>query len=71
MGTLFLLVKNKWIFLRVLSIDDVKTSNRYRKIAGSKISMANFETVKMLAKEVPFLLENVLRIRFYLNSKLY
>ena len=25
--------------------------------------MANFETVKMLAKEVPFLLENVLRIR--------
>ena len=33
--------------------------------------MANFETVKMLAKEVPFLLENVLRIRFYLYSKLY
>ena len=33
--------------------------------------MANFETVKMLAKEVTFLLENVLRIRFYLNSKLY
>ena len=33
--------------------------------------MENFETVKMLAKEVPFLLENVLRIRFYLNSKLY
>ena len=32
--------------------------------------MANFETVKMLAKEVPFLLENVLRIRFHLNSKL-
>ena len=27
--------------------------------------MANFETVKMLAKEIPFLLDNVLRIRFY------
>ena len=33
--------------------------------------MANFEIVKMLPKEVPFLLENVLRIRFYLHSKLY
>ena len=32
--------------------------------------MANFETVKILAKakEVPFPLENVLRIRFYLHS---
>ena len=33
--------------------------------------MANFQIMKMLAKEVPFLLENVLRIRFHLNSKLY
>ena len=33
--------------------------------------MANFETVKILAKKVPFLLENVLQIRFYLRSKLY
>ena len=70
MGTLFLLVKTSesscgcWV-------DDVTTSNRYRKIAGSINSMANFETVKMLAKEVPFLLENVLRIRFYLHSKYY
>ena len=42
MGTLFLLVKNKWIFLWVLS--------RWRhneqplsKIAGSKNSISNFE----------------------------
>ena len=33
--------------------------------------MANFEIVKMLTKEVPFLLENVLQIRFYLRSKLH
>ena len=33
--------------------------------------MANFETAKILAKEVPLLLENVLRIRFYLHGKLY
>ena len=51
-----------------VGVDDVTTSNRYRKIAGSKNSLANFETVKMLAREVPFLLENVLRIRFYLYS---
>ena len=51
-------------------VDDDTTINRYRKIVGSKNSMANFETVKMLAKKVSFLLENVFRIRFYLHGKL-
>ena len=42
-----------------------------KKLQASKNSMANFETVKMLAKEISFLLENVFRIRFYLHGKLY
>ena len=70
MGTLSLLMKKKLIFLWYWA-DDVTTSKRYRKITGSKNSMANFETVKMLAKEVSFLLENLFRIRFHLHGKLY
>ena len=70
MGTLFPLIKNKLTFLWYW-VDDVTTSNRYRKITASKHSMANFETVKMLAKEVSFLLENLFRIRFHLHGKLY
>ena len=70
MGTLSLLIKNKLIFLWYW-VDDVTTSNRYRKITGSKNSIANFETVKMLAKEVPLLLQNLFLIRFYLHGKLY
>ena len=72
MGTLFLLVKNKWIFLRVLTRwrqneQPLLKNCRLQKFNGE----LSFETAKMLAKEVPFLLENVLRIRFYLHSKLY
>ena len=69
METLFLLVKNKWIFLRVLS-GWRENEQLLSKNCRLQKFMANFETVKMLAKEVPFLLENVLRIRFHLNSKL-
>ena len=59
MGTLLLLVLSR----------DVTTSNRYRKIAGSENSMAIFETVKMLSKEVSFLLENVSRIPSFLLAR--
>ena len=40
------------------------------KLQAPKIQW-RISKLKMLAKEVPFLLENVLRIRFYLHGKLY
>ena len=67
---LFLLLKTV-IWSCVCWVDDVTTCNRYLKIAGSINLMANFETVKMLVKDVSFLEENVFRIRFYLHGKLY
>ena len=50
-GTLFLLIKNKLIFLWVLSRWR-RNEQPLSKNCMLQNSMANFETVKMLAKEV-------------------
>ena len=47
-----------------------KRATAIEKLQAPKIQWRTSK-LKMLSKEVPFLLENVLRIRFYLNSELY